>query len=149
MFIHNAVISVTHWYLSILFRQIKTEMDQCKDELLDMEQELVHLRRDSHSKAVQLGHLEMVLDQKHSELRKKTLQGSPINFNIACSADVSSRSCYLALSNYYKNKNTYKIKSAVIQQLPDVYDSMYAWNLPDIFHGDNCFALKLLTSVCV
>ncbi|XP_054837612.1 coiled-coil domain-containing protein 18 [Eublepharis macularius] len=60
--------------LTSTIRQIKMEMDQCKDELIDMEQELVHLRRDSHAKAMQLGHLEMVLEQRQSELRKKTQQ---------------------------------------------------------------------------
>ncbi|XP_044288514.1 coiled-coil domain-containing protein 18 isoform X2 [Varanus komodoensis] len=55
-------------------RQIKIEMDQCKDELIDMEKELVHLRRDGHSKALKLGHLEMTLEQKVSELHKKTNQ---------------------------------------------------------------------------
>uniref|UniRef100_A0A670IY36 Coiled-coil domain containing 18 n=1 Tax=Podarcis muralis TaxID=64176 RepID=A0A670IY36_PODMU len=55
-------------------RQIKIEMDQCKDELIDMEKELVHLRRDGHAKASQLGHLEMTLEEKHEELQKKTQQ---------------------------------------------------------------------------
>ncbi|KAJ7332460.1 hypothetical protein JRQ81_014640 [Phrynocephalus forsythii] len=54
--------------------QIKIEMDQCKDELIDMEKELVHLRRDGHTKAMQLGHLEMTLEQKVSELHEKTQQ---------------------------------------------------------------------------
>ncbi|KAH0618385.1 hypothetical protein JD844_017527 [Phrynosoma platyrhinos] len=57
--------------LSGTIRQIKVEMDQCKDELIDMEKELVHLRRDGHTKAMQLGHLEMTLEQKVSELNKK------------------------------------------------------------------------------
>lgn len=50
-------------------------MDQCKDELIDMEKELVHLRRDGHTKAMQLGRLEMTLEQKVSELHEKTQQG--------------------------------------------------------------------------
>ncbi|XP_042318819.1 coiled-coil domain-containing protein 18 isoform X2 [Sceloporus undulatus] len=57
--------------LSGTIRQIKVEMDQCKDELIDMEKELVHLRRDGQTKAMQLGHLEMTLEQKVSELNKK------------------------------------------------------------------------------
>lgn len=53
------------------------EMDQCKDELIDMEKELVHLRRDSHSKAVQLGHLDMTLEQKNLEMQQRIKQGGP------------------------------------------------------------------------
>nr|XP_060629969.1 coiled-coil domain-containing protein 18 isoform X1 [Anolis sagrei ordinatus] len=60
--------------LSGTIRQIKLEMDQCKDELIDMEKELVHLRRDGHTKAMQLGNVEMGLEQKSSELNKKTQQ---------------------------------------------------------------------------
>lgn len=50
-------------------------MDQCKDELIDMEKELVHLRRDGHSKAMQLSQLEITLQQRISEFNKKTHQG--------------------------------------------------------------------------
>lgn len=102
-------------------------MDQCKDELIDMEKELVHLRRDSHSKAIQLSHLEMALDQKHAELHMKTRQGRHLtvlfcDVKVPLSADISRRLYYLALSYYYKNKNTYLKRSLIIQQLSDVYD---------------------------
>lgn len=50
-------------------------MDQCKDELIGMEKELVHLRRDGETKTVRLSHLEMTLEQTQSELNKKTQQG--------------------------------------------------------------------------
>lgn len=59
-------------------------MDQCKDELIDMEKELVHLRRDGHAKASQLGHLEMTLEEKHEELQKKTQQGSLFTVLFQC-----------------------------------------------------------------
>uniref|UniRef100_A0A8C4VTD3 Coiled-coil domain containing 18 n=1 Tax=Gopherus evgoodei TaxID=1825980 RepID=A0A8C4VTD3_9SAUR len=54
--------------------QIKLEMDQCKDDLIGMEKELVHLRRDGETKTVQLSHLEMTLEDTQSELNKKTQQ---------------------------------------------------------------------------
>lgn len=50
-------------------------MDQCKDELIDMEKELVHLRRDGDSKAMQMSQLEISLQQRISEFNKKTHQG--------------------------------------------------------------------------
>lgn len=51
------------------------ELDQCKDDVLDMEKELTHLRRDGHAKAMQANHLEMTLEQTLSELEKKAQQG--------------------------------------------------------------------------
>ncbi|XP_074118811.1 coiled-coil domain-containing protein 18 isoform X2 [Sminthopsis crassicaudata] len=52
-------------------RHIKLEMDQCKDELLQMEKEILHLRRDGENKTIQLNHLDMTLEQTQTELDKK------------------------------------------------------------------------------
>ncbi|XP_066480276.1 coiled-coil domain-containing protein 18 isoform X1 [Tiliqua scincoides] len=68
--------------LTSTVRQIKIEMDQCKDDILDMEKELVHLRREVHTKATQVAHLEMALEQKLSELHKKTQQVKELEDNL-------------------------------------------------------------------
>ncbi|XP_027710635.1 coiled-coil domain-containing protein 18 isoform X2 [Vombatus ursinus] len=52
-------------------RHIKLEMDQCKDELVQMEKEILHLRRDGENKTIQLNHLDMTLEQTQTELDKK------------------------------------------------------------------------------
>ncbi|XP_036624099.1 coiled-coil domain-containing protein 18 [Trichosurus vulpecula] len=57
--------------LTTTARHIKLEMDQCKDELVQMEKEILHLRRDGENKTIQLNHLDMTLEQTQTELDKK------------------------------------------------------------------------------
>ncbi|XP_053446792.1 coiled-coil domain-containing protein 18 isoform X1 [Nycticebus coucang] len=53
-------------------RQVKLEMDQYKEELSNMEKEIMHLKRDGENKALHLSQLDMILDQTKTELEKKT-----------------------------------------------------------------------------
>ncbi|XP_007934314.1 coiled-coil domain-containing protein 18 [Orycteropus afer afer] len=53
-------------------RQVKLEMDQCKEELSRMEKEIMHLKRDGENKAIHISQLDMILEQTKTELDKKT-----------------------------------------------------------------------------
>ncbi|XP_019523092.1 PREDICTED: coiled-coil domain-containing protein 18 [Hipposideros armiger] len=53
-------------------RQVKLEMDQYKEELSQMEKEIMHLKRDGENKAMHLSQLDMILEQTRTELDKKT-----------------------------------------------------------------------------
>ncbi|XP_076976361.1 coiled-coil domain-containing protein 18 isoform X3 [Tamandua tetradactyla] len=53
-------------------RQMKLEMDQYKEELSNMEKEIMHLKRDGENKALRLSQLDMILEQTKTELDKKT-----------------------------------------------------------------------------
>ncbi|KAI1236674.1 coiled-coil domain-containing protein 18, partial [Lamprotornis superbus] len=57
--------------LKCTIRQIKLEMDQCKNELTGMEKEVVQLRRDGANKALQINQLDITLEEARSELSKK------------------------------------------------------------------------------
>lgn len=57
-------------------------MDQCKDELIDMEKELIQLRRDGETKTMQLNQLGITLEQLQSEVNKKTNQGNLVYFTL-------------------------------------------------------------------
>uniref|UniRef100_G3U7W6 Coiled-coil domain containing 18 n=1 Tax=Loxodonta africana TaxID=9785 RepID=G3U7W6_LOXAF len=53
-------------------RQVKLEMDQYKEELSQMEKEIMHLKREGENKAMHLSQLDMILEQTKTELDKKT-----------------------------------------------------------------------------
>ncbi|XP_017690572.1 PREDICTED: coiled-coil domain-containing protein 18 isoform X1 [Lepidothrix coronata] len=57
--------------LNCTIRQIKLEMDQCKNELIDMEKEVVQLQQDGENKTVQINQLDITLEEARSELNKK------------------------------------------------------------------------------
>ncbi|KFV43693.1 Coiled-coil domain-containing protein 18, partial [Gavia stellata] len=52
-------------------RQIKLEMEQCKNELSGMEKEIVQLKRDGEDKAMQINQLDISLEEARSELNEK------------------------------------------------------------------------------
>ncbi|XP_063263583.1 coiled-coil domain-containing protein 18 isoform X2 [Prinia subflava] len=57
--------------LKCTIRQIKLEMDQCKNELTGMEKEVVQLKRDGANKALHINQLDIALEEARSELNKK------------------------------------------------------------------------------
>ncbi|OWK64480.1 Coiled-coil domain-containing protein 18 [Lonchura striata] len=57
--------------LNCTIRQIKLEMDQCKNELTGMEKEIVQLQRDGANKALQINQLDITLEEARSELNRK------------------------------------------------------------------------------
>ncbi|XP_064575825.1 coiled-coil domain-containing protein 18 isoform X1 [Zonotrichia leucophrys gambelii] len=57
--------------LDCTIRQMKLEMDQCKNELTGMEKEVVQLKRDGANKALQINQLEITLEEARSELNRK------------------------------------------------------------------------------
>ncbi|XP_006265617.4 coiled-coil domain-containing protein 18 isoform X2 [Alligator mississippiensis] len=75
--------------LTSTIRQIKLEMDQCKDELIDMEKELIQLRRDGETKTMQLNQLGITLEQLQSEVNKKTNQVTELEDKL-----LQSEACY-------------------------------------------------------
>ncbi|XP_027507450.1 coiled-coil domain-containing protein 18 isoform X4 [Corapipo altera] len=64
--------------LNCTIRQIKLEMDQCKNELIDMEKEVVQLQQDGENKTVQINQLDITLEEARSELNKKANEASGI-----------------------------------------------------------------------
>ncbi|XP_057886350.1 coiled-coil domain-containing protein 18 [Melospiza georgiana] len=57
--------------LNCTIRQMKLEMDQCKNELTGMEKEVMQLKRDGANKALQINQLEITLEEARSELNRK------------------------------------------------------------------------------
>nr|XP_026646352.1 coiled-coil domain-containing protein 18 isoform X1 [Zonotrichia albicollis]XP_026646353.1 coiled-coil domain-containing protein 18 isoform X1 [Zonotrichia albicollis] len=57
--------------LNCTIRQMKLEMDQCKNELTGMEKEVVQLKRDGANKVLQINQLEITLEEARSELNRK------------------------------------------------------------------------------
>ncbi|XP_066411784.1 coiled-coil domain-containing protein 18 [Molothrus aeneus] len=57
--------------LNCTIRQMKLEMDQCKNELTGMEKEAVQLKRDGANKALQINQLEITLEEARSELNRR------------------------------------------------------------------------------
>uniref|UniRef100_A0A8C5IBR6 Coiled-coil domain containing 18 n=1 Tax=Junco hyemalis TaxID=40217 RepID=A0A8C5IBR6_JUNHY len=57
--------------LNCTIRQMKLEMDQCKNELTGMEKEVVQLKRDGANKGLQINQLEITLEEARSELNRK------------------------------------------------------------------------------
>ncbi|MGH0169223.1 UNVERIFIED_CONTAM: hypothetical protein FKN15_056535 [Acipenser sinensis] len=53
-------------------RQMKMEMDDCRNKLMEVEKELLRLRRDSNTKASQLDLLECTLHETQGQLDKKS-----------------------------------------------------------------------------
>jgi len=51
-------------------------MDQCKNELIGMEKEVVQLKRDGENKAMQINQLDITLEEARSELSKKANEGN-------------------------------------------------------------------------
>nr|XP_020644329.1 coiled-coil domain-containing protein 18 isoform X1 [Pogona vitticeps]XP_020644330.1 coiled-coil domain-containing protein 18 isoform X1 [Pogona vitticeps] len=105
--------------------QIKIEMDQCKDELIDMEKELVHLRRDGHAKAMQLGQLEMTLEQKVTELHEKAQQVRELEDKLLSSEKQQKDAAQKikALENDVQNANA-ELKNT-LRQLQDLRDVLH------------------------
>lgn len=68
--------AMVHFVLVASVRQIKLEMDQCKNELTGMEKEVVQLKRDGANKAVQINQLDITLEEARSELNKKANEGN-------------------------------------------------------------------------
>uniref|UniRef100_A0A8C5IHP6 Coiled-coil domain containing 18 n=1 Tax=Junco hyemalis TaxID=40217 RepID=A0A8C5IHP6_JUNHY len=62
--------------LNCTIRQMKLEMDQCKNELTGMEKEVVQLKRDGANKGLQINQLEITLEEARSELNRKANEGS-------------------------------------------------------------------------
>ena len=56
-------------------RELSAEMVRCRGELSAMELELLHLRKDSSSKASQLCQMEEEIQQTHGLLKKKSETG--------------------------------------------------------------------------
>ncbi|XP_054240242.1 coiled-coil domain-containing protein 18, partial [Indicator indicator] len=57
--------------LNSTIRQIKLEMEQCKDELTGMEKEVVQLQQDSEHKTMQINQLDVTLQEAQSKLNEK------------------------------------------------------------------------------
>uniref|UniRef100_A0A8C3N2F5 Uncharacterized protein n=1 Tax=Geospiza parvula TaxID=87175 RepID=A0A8C3N2F5_GEOPR len=57
--------------LNCTIRQMKLEMDQCKNELTGMEKEVEQLKRDGANKALQINQLDITLEEARSELNRK------------------------------------------------------------------------------
>lgn len=68
--------SFVHFVLVASLRQMKLEMDQCKNELTGMEKEVVQLKRDGANKALQINQLEITLEEARSELNRKANEGN-------------------------------------------------------------------------
>lgn len=68
--------SVVHFVLVASIRQVKLEMDQCKNELTGLEKEVVQLKRDGENKALQINQLDITLEEARSELNKKANEGN-------------------------------------------------------------------------
>jgi len=75
MYVTFVIGFILFWSL-FLFRQIKLEMDQCKNELIGMEKEVVQLKRDGENKAMQINQLDITLEEARSELSKKANEGN-------------------------------------------------------------------------
>ncbi|XP_064004089.1 coiled-coil domain-containing protein 18 isoform X2 [Pogoniulus pusillus] len=58
--------------LNSTIRQIKLEMEQCKNELTGMEKEVLQLKRDGEDKAMQINQLDITLQEAQSKLNEKT-----------------------------------------------------------------------------
>ncbi|XP_034293203.1 coiled-coil domain-containing protein 18 [Pantherophis guttatus] len=110
--------------LTATIRQIKEEMDQCKDELIDMEKELVHLRRDGHSKAMQLSQLEITLEQRISEFNKKTYQVKEFEDKLLISETQQKDSIQKIESLEIDLKNTTGELKTTLRQLQDLRDTL-------------------------
>ncbi|XP_068055915.1 coiled-coil domain-containing protein 18 isoform X3 [Anomalospiza imberbis] len=57
--------------LNCTIRQMKLEMDQCKNELTGMEKEVVQLQQDGANKALQINQLDISLEEARSELSRR------------------------------------------------------------------------------
>lgn len=68
--------SLAYFVLVASIRQIKLEMDQCKNELTGMEKEVVQLQRDGANKALQINQLDITLEEARSELNRKANEGN-------------------------------------------------------------------------
>uniref|UniRef100_A0A8U8AVU9 Uncharacterized protein n=1 Tax=Geospiza parvula TaxID=87175 RepID=A0A8U8AVU9_GEOPR len=62
--------------LNCTIRQMKLEMDQCKNELTGMEKEVEQLKRDGANKALQINQLDITLEEARSELNRKANEGN-------------------------------------------------------------------------
>lgn len=67
---------MVHFVLVASIRQIKLEMDQCKNEFTGMEEEVVRLKQDGANKALQINQLDITLEEARSELNKKANEGN-------------------------------------------------------------------------
>ncbi|XP_060685944.1 coiled-coil domain-containing protein 18-like isoform X3 [Hemiscyllium ocellatum] len=74
---HQQVVELTS-----ALKEIKTAMDNCKDETTALEKELLQLRRDSANKDIQLNQLEMTLRNTQIELDKKSDQVLDLEENL-------------------------------------------------------------------
>ncbi|KAM3841783.1 coiled-coil domain-containing protein 18 [Vipera latastei] len=110
--------------LTATIRQIKQEMDQCKDELIDMEKELVHLRRDGDSKAMQMSQLEISLQQRISEFNKKTHQVKELEDKLLISETQQKDSMQKIESLETDLKNTTGELKTTLRQLQDLRDTL-------------------------
>ncbi|XP_070602585.1 LOW QUALITY PROTEIN: coiled-coil domain-containing protein 18 [Erythrolamprus reginae] len=110
--------------LTATIRQIKQEMDQCKDELIDMEKELVHLRRDGHSKATQLSQLEITLQQRISEFNKKTYHVKELEDKLFISETQQKDSIQKIESLEIELENTTGELKTTLRQLQDLRDTL-------------------------
>lgn len=72
-FAHTCVFFLFFFSFS---RQLSSEMNACREELSDMEKELLQLRRDSSSKATQLSQMEETLQETRGMLDKKSEMGT-------------------------------------------------------------------------
>ncbi|KAM9280456.1 coiled-coil domain-containing protein 18 isoform 2-T2 [Cariama cristata] len=108
--------------LNSTIRQIKLEMDQCKNELTGMEKEVVQLKQDSENKAMQIKQLDITLEEARSELNEKASEANDLEDKL-----LQSETCHrealqkiVELESALQNANgELKITSTQLQELQD------------------------------
>ncbi|XP_064311587.1 coiled-coil domain-containing protein 18 isoform X3 [Phalacrocorax carbo] len=108
--------------LNSTIRQIKLEMDQCKNELTGREKEVVQLKRDGEDKAMQINQLDITLEEARSELNEKANEVQDLEDKL-----LQSETCHrealqkiVELESALQNAHgELKITSAQLQELQD------------------------------
>ncbi|XP_051867951.1 coiled-coil domain-containing protein 18 isoform X2 [Pristis pectinata] len=108
--------------LTSAMKDIKTEMEKCKDEVTVLEKELFQLRRDITNKDVYLNQLEMTLHNAQAELNKKSEQVHDLEENLHQTESDRRNSVQKAQEMDNQLKNMYKELQDTLDQLKELRD---------------------------